>query len=180
MKIIIVAILVIVGFYFFTNEGSKEKMTAVANVITEKTEISAINAVGKSDVVLEMAEKRIDTLRKRLIAVKSTKRSLQRKMENPKLSVETKENYVKLMSALEKCEKRGELALIKSKTNLDELRAKLDVIEAEISISKTSSKIINDSNPSFREDELKKMIELIEKDLDDANAELDVAIIEAQ
>ena len=180
MKIIIIAILVILGLYFFAGEGSKEKMEAVSNVLTDKVEMSAVNAAGKSDVILEMAEKRIDTLRKRLIAVKSTKRSLKRKMENPKLSAESKENYTKLMSALEKCEKKGEVALLTSKTKLDELRAKLDVMDAEISIAKTSSKIMNESNPNFRNDELKKMIASLEKDLDDANAELDVAILEAQ
>lgn len=93
MKIIIIAILVIFGLYFFAGEGSKEMMEAVSNVLIDKVEMSAVNAVGKSDVILEMAEKRIDTLRKRLIAVKSTKRSLKRKMENPMLSAESKENY---------------------------------------------------------------------------------------
>ena len=83
------------------------------------------------------------------------------------------------MSALDKCEKKGETALLTSKTKLDELNAKLDVMDAEISIAKTSSKIMNESNPNFRNDEL-KMIASLEKDLDDANAELDVAILEAQ
>lgn len=39
---------------------------------------------------------------------------------------------------------------------------------------------MNESNPNFRNDELKKMIASLEKDLDDTNAELDVAILEAQ
>lgn len=53
-------------------------------------------------------------------------------------------------------------------------------MDAEISIAKTSSKIMNESNPNFRNDELKKMIASLEKDLDDANAELGVAILEAK
>ena len=75
-------------------------------------------------------------------------------------------------------ERRNNLAYKQNKAWRTEW--KLDVKDAEISIAKTSSKIMNESNPNFRNDELKKMIASLEKDLDDANAELDVAILEAQ
>ena len=177
---IIVFLLIVIGGYFYTNEIASEKIKSAINVIKQKNEMALVDYAGKSQVILDMAEKRIDTLRKRLIALKSTKRTLKRKLQDKNLTVESKENLTKLMTTLDSCEKRGEDALLKSKTRLDELHVKLEMIDTEISITKPSSKLINEFNPKYTNDELKKLIAAFEKDLDDANAELDVAILEAK
>lgn len=127
-----------------------------------------------------MAEKRIESLRKRLIAVKSTKRILKRRMGGPQLVGRVKGKLHKALASLENCEKKGEQALSSSKTKLDELRVKLEMIDAEISIAKTSTSLIKDYDVPSNNSEVKKLIESLERDLDNANAELDVAMLEAK
>lgn len=61
---------------------------------------------------------------------------------------------------------------------LDELRVKLEMIDTEISIAKTSSSLIKDYDFSSNNSEVKKLIESLERELDNANAELDVAMLE--
>ena len=81
------------------------------------------------------------------------------------------------MASLEKCEKKGEQALTNGKMKLDELRVKLEMIDTEISIAKTSSSLIKDYDFSSNNSEVKKLIESLERELDNANAELDVAML---
>lgn len=180
MKYIIGAILILGLFLYITKEDGYEKVKASGRVVAKKAEMTVVDIAGKSEVTLELAETRIDTLRKRLIAIKSTKRSLLKKAENPDLPASTKENYANLLVSLSECEKKGEDALKSSKDRLEELRIKLEIMDTEISIAKTSTSLINDTNPTSGKDEIKQLVESLEKDLDDANAELDVAIIEAQ
>lgn len=180
MKILLIILGVALGIYFLLGDEKFETVKAAGSVIASKSEMAVVNAAGKSDVILEMAEKRMELLRKRLIAVKSTKRTLERKMSNPKLSPATKENYAKLLTSLGNCEKKGEEAFLNSKTKLDELRVKLEMIDAEISIAKTSSNLIKDSDFTSNKNEVRKLVESLENDLDAANAELDVAMLEAK
>ena len=180
MKTVLIIAAVVLGIYFFSGDDKLEKVKAAGSVVASKSEMAVVDAAGKEDVVIEMAEKRIESLRKRLIAVKSTKRTLKRRMADPNLSAESKENYTKLMASLENCEKKGEQALANSKTKLDELRVKLEMIDAEISIAKTSTSLIKDYDVPSNNSEVKKLIESLERDLDNANAELDVAMLEAK
>lgn len=178
IRSILIILAIFLGICFFSDDDKLEKVKAAGSVVTSKTEMAVVNGVGKSDVIIEMAEKRIEKLRKRLIAIKSTKRMLKRKMANPALSPESKENYTNLLASLEACEKRGDDALRNSRSKLEELRVKLEMIETEISIAKTSSSLIKDFDISTNNNEVKKLMESIERDLDNANAELDVAMVE--
>ncbi len=178
MKTVLIILAIVLGIYFFSSDDKMEKVKAAGNVVASKSEMAVVDVAGKQEVILEMAEKRMESLRKRLIAVKSTKRMLKRKMEDSNLSTESKENYTKLMTSLEKCEKKGEQALTNGKMKLDELRVKLEMIDTEISIAKTSSSLIKDYDFSSNNSEVKKLIESLERELDNANAELDVAILE--
>lgn len=178
MKTVLIILAIVLGIYFFSSGDKMEKVKAAGNVVASKSEMAMVDVAGKQEVILEMAEKRMESLRKRLIAVKSTKRMLKRKMEDSNLSTESKENYTKLMASLEKCEKKGEQALTNGKMKLDELRVKLEMIDTEISIAKTSSSLIKDYDFSSNNSEVKKLIESLERELDNANAELDVAMLE--
>ena len=107
MKTVLIILAIVLGIYFFSSDDKMEKVKAAGSVVASKSEMAMVDVAGKQEVILEMAEKRMESLRKRLIAVKSTKRMLKRKMEDSNLSTESKENYTKLMASLEKCEKKG-------------------------------------------------------------------------
>ncbi len=178
MKTIIIILIVLgVGYFLFFDS---EKVDAAFSVFKNKSEMAIVESAGKGDVVLEMAEKRIDNLRKRVIAIKAAKRSMARKINTQGLSQESLERYKQVHAALGKSEKKGEDALLKSREKFEELRAKVEMMETEIAAAKSTSQIMNELNPKYRRDELKKIMESLEEDLDKANSELDVAILEAQ
>lgn len=107
MKTVLIILAIVIGIYFFSSDDKMEKVKAAGSVVASKSEMAMVDVAGKQEVILEMAEKRMESLRKRLIAVKSTKRMLKRKMEDSNLSTESKENYTKLMTSLENAKRRG-------------------------------------------------------------------------
>ncbi len=179
MKIVVIIIVVLVCLHWLGG-GCSEKVDASIEVMKNKSEMALVENAGKGDVILEIAEKRIDELRKRVIAIKSAKRSFKRKLALEELSLESKLRYTDLYKELEVYDKKGEEALLNARVKFDELRAKIEVIEAEIAMAKTTSQIINADNPKFRRDELKKVMQSLLDDLDKANSELDVAILETK
>ncbi len=176
----IVIILVVVGCLFWFGSGCSEKVDASIDVIKNKSEMALVENAGKGDVILEIAEKRIDALRKRVIGIKAAKRSFKRKLALENLSQEAKSRYTDIYNELEVYDQKGEAALLNARVKFDELRAKVEVIETEIAMAKSTSKIINEANPKYRRDELKKIMESLLSDLDKANSELDVAVMEAK
>ena len=193
MKYIAIIIITAIACFFFFSPfgktdagktekpsfGLSEKTHAAISVIKERNEQSIVDYAGKKDVILKMAENRIGELRTKLVSIKSAKRTIARKAESQNLTEEQKAKYAALISALETAETRGEEALKKSKTDLDSLRTKLEVIETEISISRSTSQIMGELNFSYSNSEIKKQIELLEQELDKANASLDVVMLEA-
>lgn len=176
--VLVIAIVAFAAYYFFVPSGS-EKVNSALSVIKQKQENRLVEHAGKSEVVLDMAEKRVENLRDRLIALKSSKLSIERKLSETK-QPDLKDKLSKTLKALSTCELRAEESLKKSKANLETLRAKLEILDTEIAISKISSKVINETNENYNKDEIKELIRSIEGDLDNANAELDVAEFETK
>lgn len=176
----VVLLLIIVGicacFYFF---GSESVMSALS-VFKGKAESVVVESAGKSAVAEELALRRIDDLRQKLIRVKSLKRTIKRAAESPDISESAKMRYDAIIAKLDTAEKKAENAYKNANVKFDELRAQLTVTEAETAILKASATALDDGKAAkyrHRRD-MDKVLESINKELDDANAELDVSLME--
>lgn len=175
---ILVCIGVIVALIFlFGSDRSK----AAFEVAKDNAENKLVASVGKIEVAEKLAAKRISDIKNKLIKVKAAKRSILRAMENPKLTQSQKDRYSMLIAKLDEVDARATKAYQNANQKFEELRATLEVVETETEIAKTTTSILGyDSKNSVSEKDLEKTIKSIYADLDSANAELDVAIIDAK
>lgn len=179
---IAITILVCIGIllaliFFFGSERSK----AALEVAKDNAENKLVGSVGKIEVAEKLATKRIAEIKNKLIKVKATKRSILRAMENPKLTQSQKERYNILIVKLDEADARATKAYQNANQKLEELRAVLEIVETETEISKTATSILGYENSnSASEKDLEKTIKSIYADLDNANAELDVTIMDAR
>lgn len=159
---ILVCIGVIVALIFlFGSDRSK----AAFEVAKDNAENKLVASVGKIEVAEKLA----------------AKRSILRAMENPKLTQSQKDRYSMLIAKLDEVDARATKAYQNANQKFEELRATLEVVETETEIAKTTTSILGyDSKNSASEKDLEKTIKSIYADLDSANAELDVAIIDAK
>lgn len=179
---IAITILVCIGvllalIFFFGSERSK----AALEVAKDNAENKLVGSVGKIEVAEKLATKRIAEIKNKLIKVKATKRSILRAMENPKLTQSQKERYKILIVKLDEADARATKAYQNANQKFEELRAILEIVETETEISKTATSILGYENSnSASEKDLEKTIKSIYADLDNANTELDVAIMDAR
>lgn len=163
-------------FYFF---GSESVMSALT-VFKGKAEAAVVAGAGKSDVAEELALRRIDDLRQKLVRVKSLKRTIKRTTENPDISESAKARYNAIVAKLDAAEKKAEEAYKNANSQFDELRAQLAVSDAETAILKASASALDDDKATkyrHRRD-MDKVLQSINEELDAANAELDVSLME--
>ena len=163
-------------FYFF---GSESVMSALT-VFKGKAEAAVVGGAGKSDVAEELALRRIDDLRQKLVRVKSLKRTIKRATENPDISESAKARYNTIVAKLDAAEKKAEEAYKNANSQFDELRAQLAVSDAETAILKASASALDDGKAAkyrHRRD-MDKVLQSINEELDAANAELDVSLME--
>lgn len=173
---ILVSIGIIVALiFFFGSDRSK----AAFEVAKDNAENKLVASVGKIEVAEKLAAKRISDIKNKLIKVKAAKRSILRAMENPKLTQSQKDRYSMLIAKLDEVDLRATKAYQNANQKFEELRAVLEIVETETEISKTATSILGyDNKNSVSEKDLEKTIKSIYADLDTANAELDVAMID--
>ena len=173
---ILVSIGIIVALiFFFGSDRSK----AAFEVAKDNAENKLVASVGKIEVAEKLAAKRISGIKNKLIKVKAARRSILRAMENPKLTQSQKDRYSMLIAKLDEVDVRATKAYQNANQKFEELRAVLEIVETETEISKTATSILGyDNKNSVSEKDLEKTIKSIYADLDTANAELDVAMID--
>lgn len=177
----LVCVVVVFGIYFFSGDFVSEKMSAATSVIKKRTEDKIVDAAGKHKVAEEIALQRIESLRAKLIEIKSIRRFIDRKRNSPGINQERAAKYAKLSDHLESVEKKSELAYNDAKDRFEKLCIELDSLETETQIVRASSQILTKTSAKkFGRDELDSVLESIIKDLDTAHAELDMAIIDSE
>lgn len=153
---------------------------AAFGVFKNKAESAIVESAGKSNVAEELALRRIDNLRQKLVRVKSVKRTITREIENPNISEDAKTRYSAIIARLDAAEKKAERAYKNANSQFEDLRAQLAVIDAETAILKASANALEDGKSAkyrHRRD-MDKILRSINEELDEANAELDVSLME--
>lgn len=179
--ILLVCVVLAFGAYFIMSSFSSEKVSAATSVFKGKAEDKIVDAAGKHKVAEEMALRRIESLRSKLIEIKSLRRFIDRKRATPGIKQERAAEYAKLSAHLESVEKRSEAAYKDAKDRFEKLCLELESLETESQIVRASSRIITETNPKKGgRDELNSVLESIIRDLDTANAELDMAILDSK
>lgn len=179
--IALVAVVAILGlaYVLYSTLGS-EKLKASISVLKSDSENTLVDFAGKSKVAEEIAIKRIEDLRKKLVKIKALKRKIARHIDEPTTSSEAKARYTELISRIVVAEKKAEDAYKNANQNLENLRVKLEIIDTEISIAKASSAVLSTSSGKggVLKSDLEKILNSLSSDLDTANSELDVALME--
>ena len=65
MKTVLIILAIVLGIYFFSSDDKMEKVKAAGSVVASKSEMAMVDVAGKQEVILEMAEKRMDSLQKK-------------------------------------------------------------------------------------------------------------------
>ena len=165
------------GFYFFGSEKAK----AAIEVAKDNAENKMVDAIGKIEVAEKLAIKRIEDIKLKLIKVKTVRRTINRHLQNPKLTEEHKLRYQALINKLDEVDARATKAYKTANAKFEELRANLEIVEAEMSITKAATSVLGADAKSLTSGrDLEKVIESIYVDLDKANAELDVALMDTK
>lgn len=181
-------IVVICLLPLMTSSCSKQSKASL-KVAKQKAEDQLAEIVGKGQVALQMYRDRHAEIKKQVVSIKTMIKRTDRKIsekeaqlaaipadqaEKLKMVQSMVDHYIKHKVMLVTREQEGIKALKKSHDNYDMIKMKVELLEEQIDSAKAMGSFETALDPGATSKEVNRLITMMEKDLDTAEAQFEV------
>jgi len=173
-----------IAFFVFAGTSCSERSKASFEVLKSKAEDELVNAVGKGDVALQLYRTRHEEIAANLVNIKANIRTIERKLNDPRatnsdpdVAARMEATYHTNLERLRDAEANTERLLIDSKARYEELRQTVGILQEQISLARSMKDIGMLGEGGNLSGEVNSLIDSMERELDAAEAALDVRIL---